>query len=85
MRPFPKPGKGLRDATLDEVAECLPVSRETSAALWALIPPDGPPQGEWPEPDSPDRLHRSLFKHWDKLTEAEQDDIITVAKQEEWL
>lgn len=82
-RPFP--GGGLRDATLDEVAECLDVKRDTGAACWALIPPDGPPQGEWPEPDSPDRVHRSLKSHWDKLTEAQQDDIIQAAKKDEWL
>ena len=78
--------RALRHLTLDEVAECTTVSRETYAALWRAMPPDDeiPPQGEWPEPDSPDRRARSLEKHWDRLTEEQQRDVIRACVEEGW-
>ncbi len=76
--------RALEHMTLDEAAECLPVSRETSRALWSLMPADKdiPPQGEWPEPDSPDRQARSLQKFWRDLSLKEQADILEAARKD---
>lgn len=78
---------GLTHATLDECAECLPVSRETSSALWALMPRDEdiPARGEWPEPDSADRKATSVKKFWNQLTGEQQEDSLRAAKKEGWI
>lgn len=81
LLPFPDE---LEFYTLDEAAETLPVSAETSAALWKLMPrnEDIPPKGEWPEIDSPDRVARFLKNKWDKLSRAQQEEIIAAYKKE---
>lgn len=59
--------------TLDEVAECIGgLPRELYAKLWRLMPEDAPAQGEWPEPDSPDRDARSILAKWGEFEPAEQ-------------
>lgn len=73
---------GLQHYTLDEVSETLPVSGELSKTLWQLIPKGGPSQGEWPEPDSADRTHRSLKKFWHKLSPQQQQEIVDAWKKE---
>lgn len=72
----------LKYWTLDEAAECLPVTAETSACLWRLMPASLPPEGEWPEPDSDSRKGRFLSSFWSKLTPAQQDEIVEAAKKE---
>lgn len=82
--PFPPE---LEYYTLDEVAETLPVSKETYRALWTLMPSDkeNPPyEGEHPpEPDHSSRKGRSLKKYWHKLSPEQQQEIISAKAQDE--
>lgn len=67
---------GLEFWTLDEVAECLPLTdKALYAALWGMIPKDTPPKNEWPEPDSADRKAAALSKFWGQLTDEQRVDI----------
>jgi hypothetical protein len=76
----------LQFVTLDEFAECFDgVTKELYRKLWETMPDDKdiPPRGEWPEPDSSDRVARSLKKHWGKFTPEEQALINKIAAQNE--
>lgn len=83
-QPFPSE---LEYYTLDEVAETLPVSKETYRALWTLMPSDkeNPPyEGEYPpEPDHSSRKARSLKKFWHKLTPEQQKDVAGAKARDE--
>lgn len=40
----------------------------------------GLPFPEWPEPDSPDRKLINIARHWSKLSESAQKNLIEIAK-----
>lgn len=84
----------LVDTTLDEAAECLDLPSGASGRLWALIPPDPPnrsehdrmyPDGEYPEPDHPNRVRRSIGTNWHRIDEADRVALVTAAMEEGWL
>lgn len=77
-----RPHTALSLWTPDEVAECLPVSRATSARLWELLPQVAPqPASEWPEPVE---QGSSVVALWPLLTEAERKEINEAYTASSW-
>jgi len=72
--------------TLDEVAECLPVSPEMSSKLWGMLPEgtpnevheDNPYGSRYPGEEAPEAW--TVAGHWDKFTAEEKVHLVAVAK-----
>ncbi len=78
---MPKMNDGLTYWTVDEVAECLPLSKSLGVKLWWFLDqsenrtPLGDDVYETPDVRLDESSGDKLGHHWSKLSEAEQMEI----------